>query len=596
MAAKHVDTIRQLALENGHLRDVLNQAEQMHLKATGASLRASLGLDELWAPLPPESRRVSKAPSDPEKPASVIKAVIPFSVESINKTKAPPLAANPANYRLGAYPLTDEQQSSVDKAVTGESLKIEAGAGSGKTSNLTAISHNLAHLKGLYLAFNQSIIKDAKSRFHQNTECRTTHSLAFSFVGSHYSHRLQKKTIASKMIIDALGLRDWHGISMWAQANIIRQWVVNFTQSDLPVLTNKVAPWRAISLLTKQGDKQKAYLESQPIASYLGPFAARLWEMLRDVNGTLHVWPDIYLKAWALTNPILHSDYILLDEAQDTNAVTLKIVQDQPCQVIWVGDRRQQIYAWRGAVNAMDAITTTHTSQLTRSFRYGQPIAEMANRVLEHFLGEKSFRIVGSSMVESQLCEVSNPKMILCRGNRGAMKELMEALREGKRVHMAGDVSNMITEVEACMSLMKGQRPKRPDFQMFNTWNELIEYSESEAGAELQALVKLLKLWPAEDLLVALNAVHNVEQADADVSISTTHKAKGLEADSVRLADDFSFPPSDIAKPDIPFSEEEARILYVALTRAKYQLDISQCRAAQVALNWKSQQAPMKPT
>lgn len=587
MAVTHVDTIRQLALENGQLRDALNKAEQLHLKETGKSLRASLGLNQLWVPESAKPAAVSSGQICPLSQAeAVIRPKIPFSVDAINRAKAPALITNPSNYRLGEHPLTDEQQYSVDMALTGESLKVEAGAGSGKTSNLTAISHNLAHLNGLYMAFNQSIIRDARGRFHRKTDCRTTHSVAFSFVGHLYDGRIQKKNLASKVIIDALSLRDWNGISMWAQANIIRQWVVNFTQSDHPILSNKLAPWRAIKLLTKQGDKHKAYLESQPIASHLGPLSAKLWEMLSDTKGTLPIWPDVYLKAWALTSPILQTDFILLDEAQDTAPVVLKLIHDQPSQVIWVGDRRQQIYAWRGAVNAMDTISTKHTSQLTRSFRYGQPIAEMANRVLEHFLGEKSFRIVGSSMVESKLCEVENPRMILCRGNRGAMKELMEALRLNKRVHMAGDISNMITEVEACVSLMKGQRPRRPDFQMFNNWKELLEYSESEAGAELQTLVKLLKLWPAEELLGALNAVHQVEQKDADVSISTTHKAKGLEADSVRLADDFSFPPSDIAKPDIPFSEEEARILYVALTRAKFELDISQCRAAQVAMSW----------
>ena len=78
---------------------------------------------------------------------------------------------------------------------------------------------------------------------------------------------------------------------------------------------------------------------------------------------------------------------------------------------------------------------------MTRSFRYGQPIAEMTNAVLENFLGEKTFKIVGSPMVDSRLCEVLNPKAILCRGNRGALSELMDALKLGKKVHMAGDVT-----------------------------------------------------------------------------------------------------------------------------------------------------------
>lgn len=48
---------------------------------------------------------------------------------SLNKRKAPPLQSNPKNFRLGSHPLTDEQQHGLELAVTGESLKIEAGAG-----------------------------------------------------------------------------------------------------------------------------------------------------------------------------------------------------------------------------------------------------------------------------------------------------------------------------------------------------------------------------------------------------------------------------------------------------------------------------------
>lgn len=585
MNKNEVDYVYRLSQELAQLRADLEKAEQLHFEATGKSLKALLRLSPSQDQAPAATASVEMIASPPTAPILLDPALL-RQINTLNRSKAPALQSNPANYRLGQHPLTDEQQHSVDLAVTGESLKVEAGAGSGKTSDLTAISHNMGKRKGLYLAFNQSVIKDARGRFHPNTECRTTHSVAYSFVGHLYNGRIQKKSLASRIIIDALNLVDWHGISIWEQANVIRQWVTNFTQSDHPFLSNKTAPWRTLKLLTKQGDRQQAYEQSKPIAAHLGPLASTLWDMLQDIQGTLPIWPDVYLKVWALSDPKLHTDYILLDEAQDSAAVVVKIIQDQASQVIWVGDRRQQIYAWRGAVNAMDTITTPHTCQLTRSFRYGQPIADIANKVLENFLGESSFRIVGSPMVESRLCEIDNPKMILCRGNRGAMKELMEALRLKKRVHMAGDISTMIAEVESCVSLMNGRRPRLADFQMFKNWNELLEYSESEAGAELQTLVKLLKLWPADELLEALNAVNKVDQEEADVTISTAHKAKGLESPSVRLADDFSFPPSDLGRPDMPYSEEEARILYVALTRAQHELDISQCRAAHVALQW----------
>jgi hypothetical protein len=44
----------------------------------------------------------------------------------------------------------------------------------------------------------------------------------------------------------------------------------------------------------------------------------------------------------------------------------------QQCQVIYVGDPYQQIYEWRGAVNAMEHIRAPECA-LTESFRFGLP-------------------------------------------------------------------------------------------------------------------------------------------------------------------------------------------------------------------------------
>ena len=68
----------------------------------------------------------------------------------------------------------------------------------------------------------------------------------------------------------------------------------------------------------------------------------------------------------------------------------------------------------------------------------------------------------------------------------------------------------------------------------------------------------------------ALN--RTVEADGADLVISTAHKSKGREWKSVRLMDDFlrSSPSGESnAGPD----PSELRLLYVALTRAKEQLD-----------------------
>jgi hypothetical protein len=244
MATNHVDQICRLALENSRLHGALPKAERIRFEATGKSLSIQIGPyglhDSQEAPGQEDQPAVkANHPALPEKPVT-----IPANMVSLDLCKAPALQSNPSNFRLGSHPLTDEQQQSLEFAVGVDSLKVEAGAGSGKTSSLTAINQNMGRRKGLYLAFNSDIIKNATPKFYKGTSCRTTHSVAFEGAGYLYKHMIQKKNLPSQMIIDTLLLQGWNGISRWAQANVIRQWVVNFTHGAEPGISIKSPPGR----------------------------------------------------------------------------------------------------------------------------------------------------------------------------------------------------------------------------------------------------------------------------------------------------------------------------------------------------------------
>jgi superfamily I DNA/RNA helicase len=79
-------------------------------------------------------------------------------------------------------------------------------------------------------------------------------------------------------------------------------------------------------------------------------------------------------------------------------------------------------------------------------------------------------------------------------------------------------------------------------------------------------LIRLVEGVGAGKLLRVLDDV--VEEELADVTISTAHKAKGREWNRVRLAGDFKHPAD--------MTEDELKTTYVAVTRAKQKLDISE--------------------
>ncbi|MBI6885137.1 3'-5' exonuclease [Pseudomonas putida] len=515
------------------------------------------------------------------------------SVQQLNALVAPALVTNTDNLFFRGFHVTDEQQNGLSLALKGGDLKIEAGAGSGKTSQLSAISSEFGsgrygRKKGLYLAFNKSTIQDARASFHTSTKCLTAHGAAFAQVGCHYDNRGRLEgRLTPAVVVQTLKLNDYHHVSAYTVAALLIAWVGKFCQSSDDEIGFSNVPWDFLKTLTLEGDRNVAYALAKQYAADLRPLAAWLWDLLADYKSNVPITPDVYLKVWALSKPRLNVDFVLFDEAQDASPSMLQVIQAQHAQKIWVGDRRQQIYAWRGAVNAMNKITTEHSSTLTRSFRYGQPIAELANCVLRNFLNETDFSLVGSSDVQSQIKKVNRPSAYLCRTNRSAVAELMRAMNERKSVHIAGGVQELVYDIESADALMNGRRPRSAAFQVFENWGALVEYSESPAGGDLKPLVKMIDQWGVQNLQRALGYASGIKESAADLTISTVHKVKGREYPTVRLADDFIYPTTDKEDPVSKFNEEDANLLYVAITRAKYELDITNCTAAQAAMEGK---------
>ena len=85
----------------------------------------------------------------------------------------------------------------------------------------------------------------------------------------------------------------------------------------------------------------------------------------------------------------------MMDEGQDMNPTILDIFNNQDINKIIVGDPNQQIYAFRGAVNALGSVEATHTYHLTQSFRFGPAIGLVANTCLEQLNSVTRQSLVG---------------------------------------------------------------------------------------------------------------------------------------------------------------------------------------------------------
>ncbi|MCB0968978.1 MAG: ATP-dependent helicase [Ilumatobacter sp.] len=490
------------------------------------------------------------------------------------------------------HPPTDEQQSAIDAVKRGDSTVLSAYAGCGKTATLEMIGEAIGGRQATYLAFNKAIVTEAERRMPSNVGCTTSHGLAFRAYGKNFRGRLngpRQKTwdVARILGLDPMVFTTWDGntrrLTPGFMAGLVMSAVRTFTQSDATTPSGKMIPLvKGLDRpdVTGEGDATKITERKGPnhadLADYLDTFVRKAWIDSLNVNGRLPYTHDHYLKAWSMGEgnggkpPQIPGDLILFDEAQDANPALLALVnaqRDYGSQLVFVGDQFQQIYAWRGAVNALAKADPKATRlTLSKSFRFGPPIAQVANIALQDLMAPLPLQGLGSEGIVGHFPDP--PATWLFRTNAKAISFLLRSLGDGRKVALAGDASDVISFANAAARLMDGNRVEHPDLACFESWSEVQDYAAFDPlGGDLKLMVDLIDEYGVDEIKDGLKRC--VSEHQAEIVVSTAHKAKGREWPTVVLAADFPDPD------ERDISDEDKRLLYVAATRAKAQLDVT---------------------
>jgi len=482
--------------------------------------------------------------------------------------------------------LTSEQANALDLFKTSQSLKISAFAGTGKTSTLTAVAKSTSQ-SGLYLAFNKSIAEEARTKFPKSVDCRTTHSIALRAVPDAFRGNtsklmgaMQGNQIARLLSIEEIAVG---GVTLKPRSlgYLTARTVQRFCQSG-----DEEIQLRHVPLSGKLDRIDVQYQEQFKI--YLSKLAAHLWDRMTDPRDDAPLGHDGYLKLWSLSRPQLNYDFLLLDEAQDTNEAVLNVLRCQDSHLTLVGDRHQQIYEWRGAVNAMASVETDAEAVLTRSFRFGDAVACAATSILR-VLGE-SRQVIGDPTRNSRIASTGTTRAVLCRTNAGVVSVVVESLASGRKPHVVGGVSDLLRMLEDVTRLKRSIPAECAEFFGFRDWSDVVEFAESDEGESLRSFVSIVGAYGEGALIQRLKSVER-EESSADLIISTGHKAKGREWNSVALHSDFEPRASKEDPNKFVLNQEEARLLYVASTRAKELLVVP----PRLAAKWNVPLAPPSP-
>jgi len=460
--------------------------------------------------------------------------------------------------------LTTEQENHINTITQGRNHAIQAPPGSGKTFLLLALARKMKG-HGLSVSFNKLLAIEASKKFTSAVTCKTGHALAYGAVGFKYRKRLKKLT--GKHLADSRDIGDWQPYN--SPSN--KGYLILSTIKKYCYSADRIISWKHLPQLTILNDSDINLMKEDLVFN-----AQAIFDEMASESSDLPITHDVYLKIWALSNPVLNQDYIFFDEYQDSNPVIAQVIKQQSCQKIFVGDQFQQIYAWRGAVNALQDEKLAKL-YITRSFRFGDEIAGLSNNIIKSYY-PTDFEYVpfyGNDAIQSRVyyTPLSNIDCIICRTNKGVIGETIKTLGQNKTVHILGGTQPLTYLINSIFQLKIKNYTNHPDLFLFTSFADLKEYADSPMGGDLKAVLKLIETYGRERLLNILESTTESAE-EASVTITTAHKSKGLEWSVVKLANDFKVP----GEGSVP-TQEETNILYVAASRALHKLDLSECQA-----------------
>lgn len=515
------------------------------------------------------------------------------------------------------YRATFEQQEIIGKVLTGKSLTITAYAGAGKTSTLVECAKAMPKRKGLYLAFNRDAAEDAKKKFKDcNVEVMTVNGYAFRWSRKAFGDWIVPKNYIYKgfELAELYGLADERAeaynwsfekgsfIRAATKASIALSIIKTFCDSDdkeigvkhirpsrvngrpiklvrADILKHEMIDGLGDIFLTRENkalfvDTIKA--QKRKFAESIGALslARKLWQEIQADVKKHPLSQDVLVKLLHLSNSGFDCDYLMLDEAQDSSGSVVDIVNRSTCQKIIVGDSFQQIYGFRNAVDAMVKVDTELSATLSKSFRFGPELGVLASNFLAYAKGAKHVTIQGFEKFNTQVVRDGYADMrdfdaILCRFNKTVIQTALSLFSDGCKVKLRfreenSAVLKRLRSISEIIQYGFTRENFHQDYDSFSSEEQFLDHCSTEEGQEDNSYYQLLKT-------VSMTEIENLFNSSAKsrkdfITVTTAHKSKGLEWNRVKLTKDF---------PEDGLAGEEGNLLYVAMTRAKKQLDIS---------------------
>jgi len=507
------------------------------------------------------------------------------------------------------YKPTQEQLHICELVATGKNLLIEAGAGCAKTTTGKFIARHLQDKTCLSIFFNKKNADEGMAQADRpsNMFYSTIHSLCYKQVmNTGFKSKLNNFLLFEdidnyhlKLLLlneEAYAKGEYNKelnklqrivhncMKLWQQSDSDScvDFVYNLPKSVLEYRlegeTSTSAESLAYSVLEDKYEEDKR-------RTCISQTCSQLWNSMAKATHPAKITHDTYVKMFQLqgltfkdvwdneNKMFLSIDLLILDEVQDSNSVTLSIFNNQThLQRIACGDKNQNLYAWRGAKNDFSSFDSWNKAPLTESFRFGQSIADIANKVLALPAMETKLKLIGRGTDKG-----TGQTAILCRTNATVLQTVFTKLLLGEKVACVSKFNEMESMMYHVFAVLNEQVPKFPvaSLKSFDTKEKM--WQAIESNQDLKQVYNLAKMIcdAKGGLFTGLKYLKDnlVSQEKADYIVSTIHASKGLGFTNIVIADDFlSFKETqeeyDWEIEDLLENRVMLSMLYVAITRS----------------------------
>lgn len=488
-----------------------------------------------------------------------------------------------------ARQLSAQQTAAVEFVTSSRAnLVLEAVAGAGKTTTLLEMV-GAAQGSVAFCAFNRAIAREIKAKVEPlnlpNVKVGTLHSFGLGAVSRSIS---RVKVDGNKL--RELARREFNGEYETLRAIAMSGAALAKECGIGAVVEDNYSNWASMFEHHNLWDSiPDGVSEEQAIdaSSYLLTVSNQLRQIV-DYSDMIYFPILNRMKIWQY-------DYVLLDEAQDTNVTRRELVKmmiKPNGRLIAVGDPHQAIYGFTGADSAaLDNIRAdfnAETLPLTVTYRCPKNVVQVANQWVSHIQAHESAPAgVVDSCDLSEIAKLATAQdAVICRNTKPLVELAYSLIRHSVACRVEGrSIGEGLIKLAQRWKTVKtvGELDARLEEWAKNEIEKNRNKGNDSRCQVVEDQAQTLQVFimqcddsdPISTLVEAIRSLFgDTEQGCQQVlTLSTIHKAKGREWDRVFALGMSTYSPSKWAKKDWEL-EQEDNLCYVQVTRAKKHLTL----------------------